>query len=394
MRNAYQSVNNGGDNDAWLAKFDPSKSGDASLLYATYLGGPEFDIANDVATEGGFAYVVGEAGAGFPTTANARVRTISASRSGFVAKINTNASGAASLVWSTYTASSPENSASAVALLGNVPYVTGTAQCCGFPTTPGAFQTTQKSCATQPCDDVWVAKFSTDGSAFQYSTVLSGSQEEGVHDIAVDGAGVAWLTGSTASSDYPVTSDAFQRQYHPATCPTFDHVCYDAFLTGVKASGSSLAYSTYLGNVGDDHGLGIALRSGFAYVSGFTSSTAFPTTSGAYKRTKSGRTDAFIAKFSTYPNCSTPTTSRTIHLCSPVNGSTVKSPVHVQATAKAGSSAIKSMQIYLDGVKKYDMPNSSKIDTSIVMSAAAHRVTVQAIDSSGAFKTTVNITVK
>ena len=52
------------------------------------------------------------------------------------------------------------------------------------------------------------------------------------------------------------------------------------------------------------------------------------------------------------------------------------------------------MQIYLDGVKKYDMPNSSKIDTSIVMSAAAHRVTVQAIDSSGAFKTTVNITVK
>jgi hypothetical protein len=68
--------------------------------------------------------------------------------------------------------------------------------------------------------------------------------------------------------------------------------------------------------------------------------------------------------------------------------------VHVQATAKAGASTIKSMQVYVDGVRKFDAPNSTRIDTNISMAAGARRVTVQAIDSSGAFKTTVNITVQ
>jgi len=394
-RNAYQNVYSGGDNDVWLAKFDPSRSGDASLLYATYLGGPGWDIAYDVATEGGRAYVAGEAGPEFPTTVNARMRSISSSHSGFVAKIDTNASGVASLVWSTYVANSPNNFAKAISLLGTVPYVGGLTECCGFPTTPGAFQRLQKSCLTNPCSDAWVAKLTSDGSGLQYSTVLSGSGDEAVQDLAVDGAGVAWVTGGTASSDYPTTGDGFQRQYHPATCnPTYNIPCTDVFFTGIKASGSSLAYSTYLGNVGNDVGLALAVRNGFAYITGITGSAAFPTTSGAYKRTRTGREDAFIAKFSTSASCSVPSTSRTIHVCSPVNSSSVKSPVHVQATAKAGVSAIKSMQVYVDGVRKFDAPNSTRIDTNISMAAGARRVTVQAIDSSGAFKTTVNITVQ
>jgi hypothetical protein len=393
-RNAYQSINNG--EDVWLATFDPSKSGDASLLYATYLGGPGFDFATNVATEGGRAYVVGEAAAGFPTTANARTRTIDADHSGFVAKIDTNASGVASLIWSTYMARGPNNRVHGISLLGNVPYLTGVAECCGFPTTSGAFQATQKSCPTgSSCLDAWVVKLKTDGSGFQYSTDLSGSGDDNPAGIAVDGNGVAWVAGGTWSSDYPTTSDAFQRQYHPATCNTAANTpCQDAFLTGVKASGSSLAYSTYFGGVGDDYAAGVTVRNGFVYIAGRTGSSAFPTTNGAFSRTKSGYLDAFIAKFSTSASCSAPTTSRTIHLCSPVNSSSVKSPVHVQATAKAGASAIKSMQVYVDGVKKYDLPNSTRIDTFLSMAKGARRVTVQAIDSSGAFRTTVNITVQ
>jgi hypothetical protein len=92
--------------------------------------------------------------------------------------------------------------------------------------------------------------------------------------------------------------------------------------------------------------------------------------------------------------CSVPSTARTVNICAPANGATVSSPVHVTAAAKAGSSAIKVMQVYVDGVKKFEQANVTSVDTSIGMAAGAHRVTVQAIDSAGAFKSTVNITVQ
>jgi hypothetical protein len=67
--------------------------------------------------------------------------------------------------------------------------------------------------------------------------------------------------------------------------------------------------------------------------------------------------------------------------------------VKISATAKPGSSAIKVMQVYIDGVKKYEKTSTNTISTSLSMSVGAHRVTVQALDSAGAFHSTVNITV-
>jgi hypothetical protein len=52
------------------------------------------------------------------------------------------------------------------------------------------------------------------------------------------------------------------------------------------------------------------------------------------------------------------------------------------------------MQIYIDGQKRYEQTNVTRIDTFVPMAAGARRVTVQAIDGSGAFKATVNITVQ
>jgi hypothetical protein len=100
--------------------------------------------------------------------------------------------------------------------------------------------------------------------------------------------------------------------------------------------------------------------------------------------------------------CATPATARTIHICSPVNNSTVTSPVHIDATARPGSSAISVMQVYVDGVKKFQQSAGSLIHhsdgglelvTNLAMSAATHRITVQALDSAGAFKATVFATV-
>jgi hypothetical protein len=75
----------------------------------------------------------------------------------------------------------------------------------------------------------------------------------------------------------------------------------DAFVTKLNASGSALAYSTFLGGTGLDDGLGIAVRDGGTYVTGRTGFglNDYPTTPGAFDRTFNGGLDAFVTKLST-----------------------------------------------------------------------------------------------
>ena len=90
--------------------------------------------------------------------------------------------------------------------------------------------------------------------------------------------------------------------------------------------------------------------------------------------------------------CTGGTTNRTVSICAPANGATVASPFEVTASA-TDSSAVSSMQIYLDGSAVYTKLSTKSIDTSVTASVGTHRLTVQAKDSGGIFKTTVNITV-
>ena len=143
--------------------------------------------------------------------------------------------------------------------------------------------------------DAFVTKLNPNlsGSAsLVYSTYLGGSgQNEGL-GIAVDSAGDAYVTGYTNSTNFP-TKNAFQSSNGGG---------YDAFVTKLNPSGSQLLYSTYLGGSGDEKGKGIAVDgTGKAYVTGYTSSTAFPTTAGAYITSGNG---AFAAKLN--PSASGP----------------------------------------------------------------------------------------
>lgn len=123
-----------------------------------------------------------------------------------------------------------------------------------------------------------------------YSTYLGGTGVEEGHAIAVDSAGNAYVTGSTASLNFPVTSNAYDKTYNGNT---------DAYIAKLDASGSNVVYATFLGDVGNDAGNGIAVdASGAAYIVGVTDSPAFPTTGGAYDRTYHGGTDTFVAKLS------------------------------------------------------------------------------------------------
>jgi Beta-propeller repeat len=108
-----------------------------------------------------------------------------------------------------------------------------------------------------------VTKINAAGSALVYS--MGGGSGTA---IAVDGAGNAYVTGSTGSN-FP-TVNPLQASFGGGNS--------DAFVTKINAAGSALVYSTYLGGSGSDGGLGIAVDGpGNAYVTGYTSSTNFPT---------------------------------------------------------------------------------------------------------------------
>jgi Beta-propeller repeat len=161
-------------------------------------------------------------------------------------------------------------------------YVTGYAE--SLPTTSGALQSTY----TGGVSDAFVSKLNSTGSALLYSTYLGGSNYDVGSGIALDTSGNAYVTGFTRSSDFPTTAGALQTSYGGG---------YDAFVSKLNSTGSALLYSTYLGGSSDDVGYGIALdSSGNAYVTGYSGSSDFPTSPGAFQTILGGLDNVFVSK--------------------------------------------------------------------------------------------------
>ena len=392
-------------NDAFFAEVDPAQNGDSALLYSTFLGGSSFDDGQGIAVDSnGIGYVGGQTfSTDFPLGPNPYQSSFAGGETDlWAAKINPAASGSASLVFSTYLGSSGNQDhfgGLAIDSSNNV-YVAGYTDGQDWPTTPGAYQSASPGgiCdipAQQPCWNGFLTKLNATASALVFSTYLGESDASTfVNSVAVDASHNAFVVGNTGSTKFPTTNDAFQK-----ACVGATGTCFDAILTRFNKAGSGLLYSTFLGGSGGDAATGIALTSTpSAVVVGETNSSNFPVSANAVQKTNHGGYDVFVTKLNFASNggtttCSAPSTARTIHICSPTNGSTVSSPVKISATAKPGSSAIKVMQVYVDGVKKYEKTSTNTISTSLSISAGAHRVTVQAQDSAGFFRSTVNITV-
>jgi uncharacterized repeat protein (TIGR01451 family) len=188
------------------------------------------------------------------------------------------------LLYSSYLGGSGTETGFAIAVdgAGNA-FVTGQTVSANFSLTPGAFQTMLAGSS-----DAFVTKVNPEGTALVYSTFLGGTSLDLGMGIAVDGAGLAYVTGQTISSNFPVTPGAFQTTIGGNR---------DGFVTKLNFDGSGLVYSTYLGGSSVDNGNAIAVDgSGIAYVTGSTSSSNFPVTSGVFQSTLAGSSDVFVTK--------------------------------------------------------------------------------------------------
>ncbi len=136
--------------------------------------------------------------------------------------------------------------------------------------------------------DAFVTKLSSTGSSLLYSTYLGGTGDDMGNDIVVDASGAAYIVGRTNSDDFP-TLDPYQGTYHGN---------WDVFVSKLSASGSDLIYSTYLGGTGFDFGYGIDVDdSEDVYLAGYGQPNDFPTVN-AYQATAAGDWDAFVTKLS------------------------------------------------------------------------------------------------
>jgi photosystem II stability/assembly factor-like uncharacterized protein len=261
---------------------------DPILSYSTFFGGADQDLGNDVAVDAeGNVYITGVTfSTNFPVASAIQPeRSGSVFSDAFVAKLNP--SGTA-LIYSTYLGGDNQEEASKIAVdsSGNA-YVIGSSGSTDFPTTPGSLQPAKTTLFGN-----FVAKISAGGDTLGYSTFFGAGGI--LDDVAVNRTGNAYLTGAASASGIPITPGAYQIASNGNA---------DAFIAELNSSGTSLVYSTYLGGRDFDICLSVAVdHIGNAYVTGYTLSVDFPTTSGAFQRIPPGESENFIDAFVTKLN--------------------------------------------------------------------------------------------
>ena len=171
-------------------------------------------------------------------------------------------------------------------------YITGTTLSTNFPVTAGALQAANPGASPT----IFVSKLNASGTALIYSTYLGGNVNDYASAIAVDAEGNAYISGQTASQNFPVTAGALQTANKGAAQGTVT-----AFVTELNPAGTDLVYSTFLGGSTLDGATSIAVgAAGEAYVAGETYSTDFPVTQGAFQTTNNAAAahtaNAFVAK--------------------------------------------------------------------------------------------------
>jgi hypothetical protein len=293
--------------DAFVTKIDPA----GRLVYSTFIGGTSNEDGVGIAVDtAGAAYISGNTDSfDFPTK-HAFQDTFQTppctgdfpcSPDNFVAKL---APSGRTLVYGTYLGGSESDTNGGIAVdADGRALVVGSTRSTDFPIRqPLQARIRGRACGPppgEPCRDVFVTKLSVGGGTAVFSTYLGGRKDEASGGIAVDAGGNVYVTGRTASPDYPTrraAQGALANESCDAAVPV-EEVCDDAFVSKLEPRGRALVYSTYLGGNATDQGLGIAVTdTGAAVVTGRTDSLHFPTRQAVQSRF-GGVSDAFVTRF-------------------------------------------------------------------------------------------------
>lgn len=275
---AYQSTI-GGNNDAFLVKFDSS----GARKWGSYFGGSSAeqcygitcDTNNNVYITG---YTVSTSGI---ATAGACQTTLGGSSDCFLAKFNSSGS----RLWATYYGGSGADQGWGVKCdNSNNVFLTGLVQSTGGIATSGAYQTTYGG-----SKDGFLAKFDSTGTRL-WGTYFGGTGVDQAFAVTCDEAGSAYITGYTGSLSGIATQGSFQDTLFPNTD--------EGFLTKFSSSGS-LQWSTYYGGHGGATLQNISYFAGHVYFTGLTNSADSIATPGSSQDTLDGAQDALLVKFDT-----------------------------------------------------------------------------------------------
>lgn len=286
---AYDTSYNG--SDAFIGRL----SSDGSTLgYATYLGGSttEFPRAVAVGPDGSATVTGSTFSDDFPTTPGAYDRTFNGGGTYgtdvFAARLSPNGS---TLRYGTYLGGADDDEAYGLAVgPDGVATVVGGTLGSGFPTTPGAYDTSYNGGGQSGGGDAFAVRLTANGRVLLYSTFLGGTDYDSATGVVLAPDGSAVVTGYTAAPDFPTTPGAFDT--------TPGEFGQDAFVTRFSVDGSALRYSTFIGGSGYDEANAVDLGpDGAVTVVGYTESLDFPTTPGA-DTTLDLAGDAFAARLS------------------------------------------------------------------------------------------------
>ena len=301
--------------------------------YGTFLGGADQDLGIGIAVDSSDnIFVVGTTdSSSFPGIISGTLQSTYGGGSppncvsqficgdGFVTELAVSSDGT-TIDFSSYLGGSGDDAATAIALDGYGDLlVAGTTDSTNFPVTDNAIQPTfgggSSSCAGRllTCGDAFAVEiYYADGQDMYFSTYIGGSGDDGVwKGAAVDSNDNFYIAGTTNSPNFP-TANPFQASYGGPTpdtsCDASNDPCGDGFVTEISGDLTGYVFSTYLGGSGDDGIAGLALDNlGDIFVTGYTSSPNFPTTTGAYKTSCgtdgncNGLSDAFVTEFGVPP---------------------------------------------------------------------------------------------
>ncbi|GBD97977.1 MAG TPA: choice-of-anchor D domain-containing protein [Nitrospirae bacterium] len=286
---AYDTSKNGSFySDVFVSKLDSNLS---SLVASTFIGEGRYDssvhddLALAVDSSGGVFVAGGTGSSDYPTTVGAYDTVYNGKSDVFVSKLDGDLS---SLVLSTFIGGSDFDDAFALTIdsSGDV-FVAGQTYSSDYPTTEGAYDTSKNGNG-----DVFVSKLDSDLSSLLASTFIGGSYSDYVDALAIDSSGDVFVAGDTWSYDYPTTEGAYDTTYNDTTVGD-----YDVFVSKLDNNLSSLLASTFIGGSYSDYAETLAIDfSGNVFIAGYTYSSDYPITEGAYDTTDNGYYDVFVSK--------------------------------------------------------------------------------------------------